>query len=349
MNKKTGILLINLGTPSHPTPQAIRRFLAEFLSDPRIISMPRVLWRCLLHGIILRTRPRRLAKRYQSIWTEHGSPILDYSQGLADKLQLKLGLEDFTVVLGMRYGTPSLRDAMNKLTDCDAIIVLPLYPQNSATTTASAFDKIADNLKTINALPELFFVNSYATYPGYITALTKQIEQHWATHSPAEKLVFSFHGLPQKNIQAGDPYYQEVQNTVQLIAKALHLTENDWVLTFQSRFGSAQWLAPATDTTLKQLAQQGVRSVDIVCPGFAADCLETLEEINVEHRALFLKAGGEQFTYIPALNDSELHANMLLSLIQNTSEKMHNTLINHHIKPSKQMHLNLEMDANPTS
>jgi protoporphyrin/coproporphyrin ferrochelatase len=322
MNKKIGILLINLGTPSKATPKEIRRFLKAFLSDPRVVEIPPLLWKVILNGLILPRRPKKVAKLYQSIWTQYGSPLLDYSQGLADKIQLNLGLEDFIVTLGMCYSAPSIEQAYQKLAGCESIIILPLYPQNAASTTGAAFDKVSALFKNIKRLPEFYYVNSYAKNVHYIKILKYHIEKYWEIHGKSEKLLFSYHGLPKKSIEDGDPYYEEACATTQLLTKALHLNDKDWILTFQSRFGPAQWLTPYTSTTLEQLGKEGVKSVDVICPGFAVDCLETLEEIDKANRETFIKAGGIKFNYIPALNDSDEHAHMLEMIIKDKLESI---------------------------
>lgn len=316
----TGILLTNLGTPDAPTTSAVRRFLAEFLSDSRVIEVPKFLWWIILHGFILSTRPQRSAKAYQKIWTESGSPLLDISMKQAAALQEVMSQQsatDIKVVLAMRYGNPSLQEGLEKLKEANAqrILVLPLYPQYSATTTASTFDAVADILKTWRWLPELRMVNHYYNDPDYIRALAESIRSHWNENSRAEKLLFSFHGIPKQYADAGDPYPDECNATARLVANALQLGSDQWSVSFQSRFGPREWLKPYTDLTLNEWGNSGILSVDVLCPGFAADCLETLEETNMQYRALFLAAGGERFSYIPALNDRPLHITALANLI----------------------------------
>jgi ferrochelatase len=316
----SGILLTNLGTPAAPTAAAVRRYLAEFLWDPRVVERPRWLWWLVLHGIILRLRPRRAAKSYAKIWTEAGSPLLHISQQQAG--QLRAALEPLfagpvKVALAMRYGEPSIAAGLQSLRKAGArrILVLPLYPQYSATTTASTLDAVTRELQHWRWVPELRFVNHYHDHPSYIHALAASIQSAWESHGRAEKLLFSFHGLPQRCLDAGDPYFCECHKTARLVAQALQLQDTEWETTFQSRFGPEPWLQPYTDHTLEKLAKQGVRHVQIICPGFAADCLETLEEINMQNREIFLQAGGERFHYIPALNAEADHIQLMADVI----------------------------------
>lgn len=318
----TGVLVTNLGTPDAPTASALRRYLGEFLADPRVVEVPRFIWWFILHGFILRTRPKRSAAAYRKIWTESGSPLLAISKKQAAAIQKYLDghvTEKFHVELAMRYGNPSIQSGLKKLQRANAekIIILPLYPQYSASTTASTFDAVADVLKTWRNIPELHLVKHYHDTPDYIDALAESIAEHWQQTKRAEKLLFSFHGIPQAYFEAGDPYYCECHKTARLVAEKLDLDEEEWILTFQSRFGPKEWLKPYTDMTLKELAKSGIKNVDVVCPGFSADCLETLEEINMRYRETFLAAGGEKFTYIPALNDRPTHINALTNIILN--------------------------------
>jgi len=318
----TGVLVTNIGTPDAPTPSALRRYLGEFLADPRIVEVPRFIWWFVLHGFILRTRPKRSAAAYRKIWTESGSPLLAISKKQATAIQKYLddhATEKFHVELAMRYGNPSIQSGLKKLQRANAkkIIILPLYPQYSASTTASAFDAVADVLKTWRNIPEFHLVKHYHDTPDYIDALAESIADQWRQTNRAEKILFSFHGIPKAYFEAGDPYYCECHKTARLVAEKLNLDEEEWMLTFQSRFGPKEWLKPYTDMTLKELAFQGIKNVDVVCPGFSADCLETLEEINMRYRETFLAAGGEKFTYIPALNDRPTHINALTNIILN--------------------------------
>jgi protoporphyrin/coproporphyrin ferrochelatase len=317
-----GVMLVNLGTPDAPTPAAVRRYLAEFLSDPRVVDAPRVLWLPLLHVIILRTRPKRVAKAYQSIWTEAGSPLLAIGRrqqrALADTLEKRFG-HPMPVELAMTYGNPTMEAAGLALRDAgvDRILVLPLYPQFSRSTTAAVFDRLARALAPCPHLPELRFVRDYHDHPLYIRALADSIREHWERHGGERgKLVFSYHGIPKRYADTGDPYPRHCQRTSELVAEALGLGENDWILCYQSRFGREEWLKPYTDETLKQMGREGIEHIDIISPAFAADCLETLEELEKENRETFLGAGGKTYRYIPALNDRPDHIALLTALVE---------------------------------
>ncbi len=317
----TGILVTNLGTPDAPNPSALRKYLAEFLSDQRVIEVPKIIWWFILHGIILTLRPHKSAAAYKKIWTQHGSPLLVITKSQAHKIQDELNKrlqKPIQVECAMRYGKPSMATGLEKLRAANAkrLLILPLYPQYSATTTASTFDATAAILKKWRLIPELRMINHYHDDPGYITALAGSIRQHWQTHPKPEKLLFSFHGLPHAYLLAGDPYHCECHKTARLVATTLGLQADEWQLTFQSRFGPKKWLQPYTDVTLKTLATNGIKHVQIICPGFAADCLETLEEIELQNRAFFIAAGGDKFSYIPALNDTDSHIDVLCTIIQ---------------------------------
>ncbi len=305
---RTGVLLVNLGTPTAPTAAALRPYLKQFLSDPRVVEIPRALWWVILNGIILNLRPAKSAKKYASIWTDQGSPLKVNTERQAAALRPALSGSDGDGVLigwAMRYGAPSVPDTLNELRarGCTRILVLPLYPQYAASTTASAMDEVARCLSHWRNLPEMRFVRSFHDHPAYIGALAASVREHWSRHGQAEKLVMSFHGVPRRSLELGDPYHCECHKTARLVAEALDLPPERWQLTFQSRFGKAEWLQPYTEPTLEKLAKGGCRSVDIMCPGFVSDCLETLEEIALECRDAFLNAGGEQFHYIPCLNE----------------------------------------------
>ncbi len=315
-----GILLANLGTPDAATPSAVRRFLAEFLADPRIVELPRLVWLPILHGVILNVRPRRSAHAYASIWTEQGSPLMANSK--AQAAQLTTALEaaapgHYRVALGMRYGQPAMSSALRELAEANArkVLVLPLYPQYSAPSTASVIDAVTAELRDWRWVPELRTVMDYHDDPAYIDALAASVREYRATHGSAERLLVSFHGIPRKYFLAGDPYFCQCQATARLLAEKLGLGRDEWLVTFQSRFGREQWLEPYTDTTLKQLARDGVRTVDAVCPGFSADCLETLEEIALQNRGFFEAAGGQALNYIPALNARADHIEMMRALV----------------------------------
>ncbi len=320
---RTGILLVNLGSPDAPTTPALRRYLAEFLGDPRVVEAPRWLWWFALHGVILRIRPPRSAKSYARIWTDEGSPmdspLIAISHRQTEALRAKFtGDNNVVVELAMRYGNPSIASALAKLQQAgvEQLVVLPLYPQYSATTTASVFDEVCRVLQQQRAIPGLVFVREYYQRDAYINAVASSIEQHWRKHGRAQKLLFSFHGIPQRYVDAGDPYAEQCKQTAEHIAARLQLQTEQWMLVFQSRFGREPWLQPYCDKTLEALPQQGVKSVDVVSPGFAADCLETLEEIDMENREIFLQAGGEQFHYIAALNDRPEHIDALYDIVR---------------------------------
>jgi ferrochelatase len=315
-----GILLVNLGTPDAPTRPALRRYLAEFLWDPRVVEMPRALWWPILNLIILNFRPAKSAKLYREVWTSGGSPLLVISKQQRDAIARRMQ-ERFQgrveVALTMRYGNPSIASGLEQLQAAGArrLLILPLYPQYSAPTTASTFDAVADVLKTWRWLPEVRFVNDYCDDSAYIDSMVTRIRQFWESHDRAELLLFSYHGLPRRYLELGDPYHCQCHKTARLIAETLGLNEDQWRTSFQSRFGREEWLKPYTDETLRRLAQEGLQSVDVFCPGFSADCLETLEEIAMQNRDLFLESGGKRFNYIPALNDMPEHIEALTSLI----------------------------------
>ncbi len=318
---KIGVLITNLGTPDSPTPKALKRYLKEFLSDPRVVEVPRLIWWMVLNGVILNIRPRRSAKAYSTVWTEQGSPLLTITQQQTKQIQAKLAEkygDDVIVDFAMRYGNPSINQVTNRMLDQGArkLVVLPLYPQYCASTTGSTFDAIAKVFTQRRWLPELRFVNSYHDNQNYIQALVQSIKQHWETHSRADKLIFSYHGIPKRYLLNGDPYFCHCHKTSRLLADALGLAKDEYETTFQSRFGREEWLKPYTDFRLKDLPNEGIKSVQVVCPGFSADCLETLEEIAVENRDYFLESGGERYEYIPALNDQPAHIDALFKLIE---------------------------------
>jgi ferrochelatase len=296
---RTAVLLVNLGTPDQATAPALRRYLAQFLADPRVVEIPKPIWWLILHGIILRVRPRKSAAKYASIWIPEGSPLKVWTEKQALKLRGWLGERGhhLTVRYAMRYGNPSLAAELDRLKAEGAtrILILPAYPQYSGTTTASVFDAVYAWAARTRNIPELRFVNRYHDDPGYIAALAKTIRAHWQSHGQPDKLVMSFHGVPERTLHLGDPYHCECHKTARLLATELGLSPARWQLTFQSRFGKAKWLEPYTEPTLISLAQSGVKHVQVVCPGFVADCLETLEEINQEAREAFLHAGGKTF------------------------------------------------------
>lgn len=317
---RTAVLLCNLGTPDAPTAPALRRYLAQFLSDHRVVEIPRLPWWLILHGIILRVRPAKSARKYASVWMPEGSPLKVWTERQATLLRGHLGERghQLTVRYAMRYGNPSIASELDKLKAEGAtrILILPAYPQYSATTTASVFDAVYAWAATVRNIPELRFVNRYHDEPGYISALAGRIRAHWLTHGKPDKLLMSFHGVPERTLHLGDPYHCECHKTARLLATELGLTREQWVLTFQSRFGKAKWLEPYTEPTLVALAKAGTQRVDVVCPGFTSDCLETLEEIAQEAREAFLHAGGREFNYLPCLNDAAPWMAALSTLVE---------------------------------
>lgn len=314
---KVGVLLANLGTPDEPTTPALRRYLAEFLSDPRVIEVPRFLWMLILHGIILRVRPKKSAALYQKVWTSEGSPLLAISRQQQAAIQEQLQ-NVASVKLGMRYGNPSIASALRELQKeaVRKIIVLPLYPQYAGPTTGSTFDAVADELKTWRWVPELHFINNYCDEPLYIEALSNSLREYIDRHGKPQKIIFSYHGMPLRYLESGDPYFCFCQKTTRLVQEKLALDKSDCITSFQSRFGREEWLKPYTDETLENLPKEGIKNIAIISPAFSADCLETLEELAVENRHLFLNAGGEHYHYVTALNDREDHIQMLVDKIK---------------------------------
>lgn len=316
----TAVLLVNLGTPDAPTPAAVRRYLAEFLADQRVIELPKLLWMPILHGVILPLRSRRSAKAYRSVWTERGSPLLSYTKGLATGLHTALVADGrpVGVHMAMRYGNPSIASVLRDLKErgLRRLLVLPLYPQFSATTTASVFDAVTDELKRWRWQPELRFITDYHREPAWLDAIADSVRQHWQAHGQGDRLLFSFHGIPKRYVTAGDPYHCLCQFTAREVAERLQLPREAWQLSFQSRVGKEEWLKPYTDAVVRGLPAQGVRTLDVVCPGFAVDCLETIEEIAIENAEIFRHAGGSALRYVPALNDGEAHVQALLPVLR---------------------------------
>jgi protoporphyrin/coproporphyrin ferrochelatase len=321
---RTAVLLVNLGTPDAPEAGAVRRYLKEFLSDQRVVEIPRIAWWPILNGIILTVRPRKSAAKYATIWTEQGSPLLVHSREQATLLRGYLGEQgvDADVALAMRYGQPSIASVLAELQSrhTERVLIIPMYPQYSATTTASVLDAVFDVLARTRNVPEVRWVKHFHDDPGYIDALKQSVLRHWKAHGRAHdaggKLVMSFHGVPKRTLLLGDPYHCECQKTGRLLAEALGLGKDDYVVTFQSRFGRAEWLQPYTAPTLHDLGRRGVPRVDIMCPGFPADCLETLEEIAMEGKQEFLTAGGKEYRYIPCLNGSPAFIHALTRLAE---------------------------------
>ena len=311
---KTGILLANLGTPDAPTPGAVKRYLRQFLSDKRVVDTSRLLWWPLLRGVILPIRSPRVAKLYQSVWMEEGSPLMVYSRRQQQALAARL--PDTPVALGMSYGSPSLASAVDDLLaqGVEHIVVLPLYPQYSCSTVAAVWDELARILAKKRAIPGISFIRDYAEHPDYIHALAASVRASFAVHGEPDLLLLSYHGIPQRYANQGDDYPQRCRDTTRELVSALGLPPERVMLTFQSRFGREPWLTPYTDETLKMLGEKGTKHIQVLCPGFAADCLETLEEIAVQNREIFLEAGGKQYEYIPALNADAAHIEMMVNL-----------------------------------
>lgn len=302
---RIGVLITNLGTPDAPTPAALRVYLRQFLADPRVIELNPVIWWLVRNFFVLPTRPRQSAKLYREIWTERGSPLLFHTLDQAEGIRSHLGRYhpgEVVVEIGMRYGNPSLESALKKMVEqgVERLLVVPMYPQYSATTTASTFDEITRVLQSFRWIPEFRMIGWYHDDPGYISALTESIRELWAKEGEPERLLFSYHGIPQRYFDNGDPYFCHCQKTSRLVAEQLELPRERYLVCFQSIFGREEWIKPPTIDTIRRIAQEGVRSLDVICPGFSADCLETIEEIDVQNREAFLESGGERFRYIPA-------------------------------------------------
>jgi len=314
-NAKTGVLLINLGTPDRPVCPGLRKYLSEFLMDPRVIEIPKLFRALLVKGIIINVRSHKSAATYREIWTEGGSPLLINSVNLGKKTEALLG-DDYIVEVAMRYGSPSVEEKLASLHQRGVrkIIAIPMYPQYSGSTNGSTFDAIGSALSKQRWVPNLNFVSDYYQRPTYIKAIADSITAHWDKHGRNQKLVMSFHGVPKKYITRGDPYQSQCIETSKAVAEYLKLNDDEWMLVFQSRFGAEEWLQPYCDETLKSLPEQGIKSVDMICPGFSADCLETLEEIEGENKEYFMEAGGEQYSYIPCLNDADSHAELMAEI-----------------------------------
>lgn len=316
---RAGILLLNLGTPEALTAGAVRRYLGEFLADPRVIELPPLLRRLLLHGVILRVRPRKTLRAYREIWTGDGSPLMVHSRALEQAVRDAVATRfhgPVSVALAMRYGEPGVAHALHVLMQAgvERLLVIPLYPQYSGATTGAAWDAVAAAIAGLRWVPSVRFLGHYHDHPRYIDAVASSVERTWEREGRTERLLMSFHGMPRATLQGGDPYHCHCQGTARLVAAALGLRRSDWALAFQSRFGRAAWLQPDTETTLRGWAEAGIESVTVVCPGFAADCLETLEEIDRRYREAFLAAGGKRFVYVPALNADPGHAQLISEL-----------------------------------
>ncbi|MDH5433933.1 MAG: ferrochelatase [Gammaproteobacteria bacterium] len=320
-SRKLGVMLVNLGTPEEPTPKAVRKFLKEFLSDKRVVDLPRIIWLPVLYGIILTFRPKKVAENYQAIWTEEGSPLLNFSKQQQKQLQLSLdsSLTDYEskVCIAMTYGNPSIKDKVDELNQwgADKIIVLPLYPQYSTTTTAPIEDQLTKFTDFFDKSDNIF-IDKYHVDSDYIDALANSIKDSKVDINAIDKLVISFHGIPKRYVVSkGDPYQQQCEETAQALAKKLKLADDQWLLAYQSRLGKEEWLTPYLDKTIEALPSQEVKNIAVICPGFSVDCLETLEEVAMQNKELFLSNGGEQFQYIPALNSSSNHIQMMKNIV----------------------------------
>ena len=307
---KTAILLVNLGTPDAPAAPAVRRYLKQFLSDPRVVEIPRLLWWPILHGVVLTTRPKKTARKYARIWSRDGSPLRVHTERQTRLLRGYLGLQvrsPFTVEFAMRYGQPSIPGVLAKLKSegCERVLVLPLYPQYAASTTAAVFDEVARFLQRTRNAPEIRTVKHFHDHAAYIEALASLVREHWRHSGRPDKLLMSFHGLPRYTLERGDPYHCECQKTARLLAETLQLADSHWQIAFQSRFGRSEWLKPYTAQALADCGRKGTRRVDVICPGFVSDCLETLEEIGIEGKEAFLGAGGKEFHLLPCLNERD--------------------------------------------
>ena len=318
---RIGVLLSNLGTPDKPKRKELRVYLKEFLSDPRVIETPKLIWQIILNGIILNTRPQKSAKNYQKVWTDQGSPllvILNKQKQLTQELLGKENLEiEFTI--GMRYGNPSIKKGLEELREknCNKIIVLPMYPHYCAATTGSTFDEVTNTMQKWRWVPSLRFISTYHDHPDYIKALANSIKKHWDKHGKPDKILFSYHGIPKKYFTKGDPYHCLCSKTTRLVREQMGLSEEFAITTFQSRFGPEEWLQPYTDKTVEQLAKNKLEHLQIIAPGFSSDCLETIEELDGENREIFKEHGGEKFSYVPCLNDQGDHISLIGALIKN--------------------------------
>lgn len=319
---KQAVIVVNLGTPAEPTTKAVRAFLKEFLSDRRVVEVPRLIWNCILHGIILPFRSPKVAEAYKKIWWENGSPLRVITESQARLLQQtlssRMGESAPTVCHAMTYSGPSIETVVNRLVaeGVEHILILPLYPQYSATTTGSVYDQVTQIVSKSRNIPEIQVIKQYFDHPLYIKALAESVTAHWQSKGRAQRLLMSFHGIPQRNCDLGDPYYEQCKTTATLLAEQLQLQPEQWQLSFQSRLGRAQWLTPYTIDIVQQWGQQQLESMQVICPAFSADCLETLEEINVENREEFIQHGGGEFSLIPCLNDSAAHIDLLAALTQ---------------------------------
>jgi ferrochelatase len=318
--ERIGVLLVNSGTPASPEPRDVRKFLEGLLSDRRVVELPRLFWYPILYGLILPLRPRRIAAKYRHIWMDEGSPLIVLSERLRTELSSALSqktLAPLSIELGMLYSPPSVHDALERLRNAGSqrILVVPLFPQYCGATTGAVYDQVNAELRRWRWLPEMRFIASYEDQPGYIEALRASVASHWEQHGRTKHLIVSFHGIPEVYAHSGDPYFHKCKHTARLLADELMLGENQWSVSFQSRFGPGSWLKPYTIEVMAQLPRRGIDAVTVVCPGFSVDCLETLEEIEIENRQAFMAAGGKTFQYVPALNARPEHARFLADLI----------------------------------
>lgn len=332
---KTGVIITNLGTPDAPEPKALKRYLKEFLSDPRVVEVPRLIWWFILNLVIVPLRSRASAKVYKTVWTDDGSPLLDITvrqaAALQEKVDQNFGTDKVTVSCAMRYGNPSIKSVLESFTEKNIrnIVVLPLYPQYCAATNGSTFDVFARELAVYRWVPEFKFISGYHLRPSYINAMANSISNYIKSNGMPELLLFSYHGIPRKYLDRGDPYYCFCVQTTRLIQQKLQLEDEKIKTTFQSRFGREPWLQPYTDEVLKSLPKKNIKRVAVVCPGFSADCLETLEEIQVENKEYFIEAGGESYDYIPCLNDDDDHINMMYDLIEESLPNQYENIKSH--------------------
>ncbi len=317
-----GVLLINLGTPDSPEPTAVKRYLKEFLSDPRVVEKPRWLWWLILNIVILQSRPAKSAKAYSKVWTDQGSPILVISKKQASKLKSKLSETGIKLELAMRYGNPSIAAGISKLLESriSKLLVLPMYPQYCASTTATCFDEVSLQLRNLRWLPEIRFICDYHDRKGYILSLAASVKESWEEYGRGQRLVVSYHGIPKSFVDRGDPYLQHCTTTTQKLKQELNLSDQQIMMVFQSRMGAEEWLKPYCINTLQELPTQGITDIDIISPAFSADCLETLEELEMENRTAFMDAGGKRYQYIPALNDRDDHIEMLKQLVEDHTQ-----------------------------
>ena len=318
--EKIGVLITNLGTPDAPNKKKLKVYLNQFLSDPRVIELPKILWQIILKLVILQIRPSKSAEAYKQIWTDKGSPLLDIANRQLNKIQSSFSSNNENLVfeVGMRYGNPSIPDALLKLQKKQVrrLLVLPMYPQYCAATTGSTFDEVTNVLQKWRWIPEMRFINQYFEEKNYIEALSNSIKSFWKKTSKPQKIIFSYHGIPKRYLTNGDPYHCFCLKTTRLVKEYMGLSDDEIMTTFQSRFGREEWLKPYTSETLKELPKKGIKNIHIISPGFSSDCLETLEELEEENKEYFMESGGENYHYIPCLNDHDDHIDVFVNLIK---------------------------------